>query len=681
MAQIDSPFKFLDPYEKADAKKFFGRDKEIDDLEQMLYKSNILLVYGRSGSGKTSLIQCGLADRMDQSGWLEAAIRRNDNINDSLIETLTAMVPESTGLSENLLASYFDDSSVEPGEPEGQHQSDPAEGEAIELIRRIHSFYFKPIYLIFDQFEELFILSNNPDELKTFYKTISEILESCPYAHMIFIMREEFIARLYNFEKVVPTIFTKRLRVEPLDQVNTIDVIERTIEEIPNIKLGGEKVPAAIVEAISSGQSQMEMTYLQVFLDAMFRQAVKKNISPIVFTRDLVKELGGIEDVLKIFLQDQAASLQQDFEQQFPDSPENTVFNVLHSFVTLQGTKQPVNPADLVGDVLSQDAVDFIFDHLGSARIIRRKQDQDNHFELSHDTLAKRIGSWRSPEDLEYLSIVDAIRSTTLRARTVDSSLNHNELDLIDRYQDRLHKDASITEEHWQFVQRSKEKLLAERRKSQRLQNALYSLGGLAIVALIATFGIFQKSNFDDNLESAAVARADGAFPSSINFYRSARRNVWSLSPNYSIRDSIRRVAQMRYHDSIALSRHNMASEINHAYGSGSTDKALVARAKKLIEAYNLYSSALELENKISGATHNRLVTNRDELRGELHYIGRQLYDSGHSMYYLKDPVANCHCEVFLSTAMEIDRCLGIPVESSHEQQYEECKANLRCVD
>jgi len=50
---MKSPFKFLDSYTKEDADIFFGRYKEIEALCQKAIESDILLLYGISGTGKT----------------------------------------------------------------------------------------------------------------------------------------------------------------------------------------------------------------------------------------------------------------------------------------------------------------------------------------------------------------------------------------------------------------------------------------------------------------------------------------------------------------------------------------------------------------------------------------------------------------------------------------------------
>ena len=83
-----SPFKFLDSYTKEDKSIFFGRDKEIEELYQKVFESKILLVYGISGTGKTSLINCGLANKFAESDWLPINIRRGKDINESLANEL-----------------------------------------------------------------------------------------------------------------------------------------------------------------------------------------------------------------------------------------------------------------------------------------------------------------------------------------------------------------------------------------------------------------------------------------------------------------------------------------------------------------------------------------------------------------------------------------------------------------
>ena len=48
----NSPFKFLDSYGKEDKEIFFGREEETEMLYKMSFQTNLMLIYGMSGTGK-----------------------------------------------------------------------------------------------------------------------------------------------------------------------------------------------------------------------------------------------------------------------------------------------------------------------------------------------------------------------------------------------------------------------------------------------------------------------------------------------------------------------------------------------------------------------------------------------------------------------------------------------------
>ncbi|MBU0763875.1 MAG: ATP-binding protein, partial [Bacteroidetes bacterium] len=88
---MKSPFKFLDSFTKEDKDIFFGREKETDELYQKVFECKILLMYGISGTGKSSLIYCGLANKFEDSDWLPINIRRGRNINESLKKAISKL--------------------------------------------------------------------------------------------------------------------------------------------------------------------------------------------------------------------------------------------------------------------------------------------------------------------------------------------------------------------------------------------------------------------------------------------------------------------------------------------------------------------------------------------------------------------------------------------------------------
>ena len=176
---MKSPFKFLDAYERNDKDIYFGRLEEVEQLYEMAHQSNLVLVYGESGTGKTSLIKCGLSNRFLVTDWFSLEIRRQNNINEALQREIRKAadtpIAAEVPLEKALYSLYLD--------------------------------YLKPVYLIFDQFEELFILGSR-EEQQTFIRSIAGLQQAGAPCKMIFAMREEFIALLYAFEKAVPTLLS-----------------------------------------------------------------------------------------------------------------------------------------------------------------------------------------------------------------------------------------------------------------------------------------------------------------------------------------------------------------------------------------------------------------------------------------------------------------------------------------
>ena len=96
------PFKFLDAYTREDQDIFFGREEEIATLYEMVFQTDLILVYGASGTGKTSLIQCGLASKFQSHDWLDLYIRRGNNLNTSFEKALIAAGGEVVNEDDNL---------------------------------------------------------------------------------------------------------------------------------------------------------------------------------------------------------------------------------------------------------------------------------------------------------------------------------------------------------------------------------------------------------------------------------------------------------------------------------------------------------------------------------------------------------------------------------------------------
>jgi hypothetical protein len=84
-------------------------------------------------------------------------------------------------------------------------------------------------------------------------------------------MREEYMAGVTEFEKFIPTFFANRVRIEKMSHINALEAIKESCK-VYEISLE-EDFAESLLEKLSPGSTEVELTYLQVFLDKIFRIA------------------------------------------------------------------------------------------------------------------------------------------------------------------------------------------------------------------------------------------------------------------------------------------------------------------------------------------------------------------------------------------------------------------------
>lgn len=96
-SKLRNPFPGLRPYKEEEAYLFFGRDNQVDSMVDKLYEKRFLSVIGSSGSGKSSLVNCGLLPALHGglmagagSVWRTVSFRPGNNPIRSLARGLVA---------------------------------------------------------------------------------------------------------------------------------------------------------------------------------------------------------------------------------------------------------------------------------------------------------------------------------------------------------------------------------------------------------------------------------------------------------------------------------------------------------------------------------------------------------------------------------------------------------------
>lgn len=463
-----SPFKFLDSYSREDRDLFFGRDKEIEELHSRVFESRILIVYGISGTGKSSLINCGLANKFNDSDWLPIAIRRGININLSLRNALSeSSVTESPqGKTEAKTGKKFD---------------------IIKVIRSIYLDHFKPIYLIFDQFEEVFIFGGR-EEKEELIDNVRKVIESDLQCRFIFSIREEYLAGLTEFERVIPSFLSNRIRIEKMTRHNAIGVIEGPCK-VSDISLE-EGFSEALLEKLSPGSSDVELTYLQVFLDRILRLATGKNSA---FSISLLSEVGNVSDLLGRFLEEQISQL---------EDPELGMV-ILKSFVSVKGTKHQITEEEVIdysktlGKNIDIDSVRSLIQKFIGLRILRDK-DQDGRYELRHDSLATKIYEKITLVEKELLEIRQFIENAFMNFEKRELFLTSDDLTYIAPYEDKLF----LNERVLKFISQSKHEIHRARRRRQNV----FFVTSIIIISILLFFTVWAMRERGNALQQKKIA-------------------------------------------------------------------------------------------------------------------------------------------------------------------------------
>jgi|GEM_PF-1327158 len=409
--EIKSPFKFLNAYKKEDKDIFIGRDIEAEDLYKLIRKYRSVVVFGPSGTGKTSLIQCGLANYMDSADWYPIFLRRGQHFLNSLAEVLI-----KSGL---LLKTDKPFSTAQLG----------------AALKELSKNKLRPIYLIFDQFEELIILGDRAetDELIDFFQLILNN-EEFSFCNLIFSIREEYIGSMEPLVATIPEIMDHRLRLQSMLREMTRDVITKSCEKF-DITINTEDVETILNKLEENGVIQLP--YLQVYLDQLWREDYARTLKEkngdvplgesgfpkLEFTSAEIEAFGDMKDVIQRFLTEQTNQLEEELLAN-PEYEKGMLDKILDSMVTNEGTKLPLevslspteikikakNPPLILKDLEQQSPEMFteIFSELEERRILSSTK---NHYELAHDKIAELIFQKRTREELKQKETIQQLKS------------------------------------------------------------------------------------------------------------------------------------------------------------------------------------------------------------------------------------------------------------------------------
>jgi len=252
-----NPWPGLRAFSESDRDFFFGRERETAELLGLVQRSPVVVLYGQSGLGKTSLLQAGLFPRLKELNYLPFRVRLNH-------------ADDAPPLGRQITLAVA--AELDRAQIAGPRA---AEGESLwEYFHRMDLDFWGPRnrlltpVIVLDQFEEIFTLGHRSEKSSAraaqFQKDLEAELEHRPpdavrerfeanpdealrydlkkqSVKFVITLREDFLPDLDPWRERMPSLLPNRFRLERMTGKQALDVI---------LCAGGELVDLAVARDI-----------------------------------------------------------------------------------------------------------------------------------------------------------------------------------------------------------------------------------------------------------------------------------------------------------------------------------------------------------------------------------------------------------------------------------------------
>ncbi len=368
----DKPYRYLDWYRREDAEVFFGRGHEIRQLYDRVTAADgapIVLFYGQSGVGKSSLLAAGLLPRLE--GSHEVRYARRDQAQ-GLAGTLAVAL--GTGPNAGLTMAW----------------------------RRLEAQAGRPLLIILDQVEELFTRPNReqPNEMAVFLAAAAALFGDPghrPAGKLILSFRKEWLAEIKErlAERSLPRteVFLERLDREGIVEIVTGPRRTERLRAQFSLEIGDPLLPGQIADDLLADRESPVAPMLAILMADLWDAARARSYDQPVFDENLYQELRSRGLSLDDFLGRQLGLL----HGKLPEVIDSGLaLDLLAHHTTPLGTAEQRTLADL--EQTYRHRLDVLPALLQECRDLyllvdpsKNQPDQPRASRMTHDTLAPHV--------------------------------------------------------------------------------------------------------------------------------------------------------------------------------------------------------------------------------------------------------------------------------------------------
>lgn len=570
----EEPYQFLQRYKRTDAKIFFGRGNFIRDLYHRLtspHAAPLLLLYGQSGVGKSSLLEAGLFPRLE--GAYEVIYLRRDHKRGlaNQLKTILGIDENAVSLSPNDKRVHWNETISQLEEVEAKlsastyqeplrniiddlkekqstlnHLESAGKTDiATAWLKKEAESGKKALILVLDQVEEVFTrpIKGQEDELGQLLALIAEIFnatEPGPRGKIMLSYRKEYDSemekaiRSYHLPK--EKIFLDRLGVEGIEEVVNGLASTQALKNKYRLLIE-EGLPALMAQNLLADRNSPIAPVLQIILTKMWKGEQAKDLR--VFSIASYQELKAKGILLDDFFQEQMDQIKQwEAEIQHQVESSGLALDILHYHTTAFQT----------AGSRSLDELRLHYQHQGEVleRLIKKFQalylltaSSSELSTLAHDTLApivqREIQQSDKPGQRAFRILSSKVLDYQLNPST--TFIDEEDLALVEQGANGMRLWTRMEEELVEKSRHRRAKLEQERKRNRQLK-----IAGVLIISLllIMTSFLWRQSE------------------------KEAQVNQW-VSQAYEVEENDAKLAMQKLDSAISLlPQHDLALQARH---------------------------------------------------------------------------------------------------------------------